>query len=67
MNQDELGNTLFHNLTPGKQRNLIYIVAKPKSQDIRIRKAIVIIEYLKSSGGTIDFKELNEALKVKKD
>ncbi|UTW61925.1 DUF1905 domain-containing protein [bacterium SCSIO 12741] len=62
--QDEDGSSLFHALTPGKQRNLLYIIGKPKSADLRLHKAIVILNYLKSTGGRLDFKELNEALKV---
>lgn len=61
--QDEIGKAIFHQLTPGKQRSLIYIIGKPKSSDSRINKAIAIIEYLKSTGGKLDFKELNMALK----
>jgi hypothetical protein len=65
-NQDDEGKRVFHSLTKGKQRNLLYIVGKPKSSDIRLRKAITILDYLKFTGGKLDFKELNEALKVKK-
>lgn len=63
--QDEDGNSVFHTLTPGKQRSLIHLVAKPKSSDIRIHKALTILNYLKNTGGRLDFKELNEALKTK--
>ena len=63
LHQDEMGNKLFHALTPGKQRNLIYIAGKPKSSDIRLKKSLVIVNYLKSTNGKLDFKELNEAFK----
>lgn len=63
---DDEGNRYFRALTIGKQRNLIHIVGKIKSSDIRIRKAIAIVDYLKVSKGILDFKALNEALKVKK-
>lgn len=62
---DDKGNEIFHDLTKGKQRNLIHIIGKPKNIDIRIRKAITIIDYIKSTGGVLDFKDLNDALKVK--
>lgn len=60
---DELGNSIFHQLTPGRQRNLIHIVSKYKNTETRINKALVIVDYLKRSNGVIDFKELNEAFK----
>jgi bifunctional DNA-binding transcriptional regulator/antitoxin component of YhaV-PrlF toxin-antitoxin module len=54
---------VFHSLTIGKQRNLIHIVGKVKSSEVRIKKALVILEYLKSVNGKLDFKELNQAFK----
>ncbi len=60
---DPEGKAIFHELTPGKQRNLIHLVGKPKSSEIRIKKALVILNYLKSVNGQLDFKELNEAFK----
>ena len=63
---DQEGNKVFNKLTKGKQRTLLHIIAKPKSLDIRIRKAITIVDYLKVTNGNIDFKQLNEALKVRK-
>ncbi len=62
---DDEANTYFHALTPGKQRNLIYIVNKVKSLDIRAHKAMVIMEHLKINRGKLDFKVLNESLKVR--
>lgn len=63
--QDEQGKAFFHALTPGKQRALLFIAGKPKTSATRLRKAITIVEYLKSTGGRLDFKELNEAMKNK--
>ena len=60
---DEHAYTIFKNLTPGKQRSLIHVIGKPKSSEIRIKKALVMLEYLKSVNGKLDFKELNEAFK----
>lgn len=53
----------FHQLTPGKQRSLLYLIAKPKGQETRIKKAIVISEHLKNHKGKLDFKILNEEYK----
>lgn len=60
---DEEGNELFHALTPGKQRTLLYIAGSPKTSETRIKKAVVVIEHLKANGGKIDFKRLNLDMK----
>jgi len=60
---DEEGSEVFHKLTPGKQRSLLFLVGKPKTSETRLKKAVVIIDYLKMTGGKLDFKELNEAFK----
>ena len=63
---DEEGNTLFHALTLGKQRSLLHIIGKPKNSDTRLRKALVIIDFLKHNSGILDFKLLNQAFKDSK-
>lgn len=63
LNQDPEGDVLFHQLTPGKQRSLLYIIGKPKSEQIQINKGLTILEYLKEVNGKLDFKELNIAFK----
>lgn len=63
LDQDETGNAYFHALTPGKQRNLIYIVGKVKSVDKQINKGLAILHHLKDVGGKLDFKMLNEMIK----
>ena len=60
---DEEGYEVFHTLTIGKQRSLVYQIGKPKSSELRIRKALAMLEYLKSVNGNLDYKELNEAYK----
>ena len=67
LNQDPEGDKLFHSLTPGKQRSLIFIVGKLKNQDKRIQKAFIIIEHLKEYQGNLDYRQLNEDFKSKKD
>lgn len=64
LEMDSEADKYFHALTLGKQRNLIYIVAKPKNSDTRLRKAIVITDFLKSNKGKLDFRMLNEAFKL---
>ena len=53
----------FDKLTPGKQRNLIYFADSVKSSDIRIRRALVVMNHLKLHKGIIDFKELTNEMK----
>lgn len=60
---DEEAYRVFHTLTPGKQRGLMYVIAKPKGADTRIKKAVQISEYLKSVNGKLDYKELNIYMK----
>ena len=61
--QDEGAHRYFHALTPGRQRTLIYVVAKVKNPDSRIRKALAIAEHLNTSRGKLDFKALNLVIK----
>ena len=60
---DEEGDTYFHALTPGKQRTLLHIIGSPKTSDTRIRKAIVVVEFLKTNRGKLDFRALQQAFK----
>lgn len=63
LQQDEAGNQLFHALTPGKQRNLLYIAGQPKTSEVRLKRAVVLVAHLKANQGKIDFKRLNLDLK----
>lgn len=60
---DEEGSRFFHQLTPGKQRSLLHIIGKPKSSAIRLKKAVVVLDFLKLNNGQLDFKLLNQAFK----
>jgi len=66
LKQDKKANMLFEELTPGKQRNLIYIVGQAKNTDLRIMRSIIIIDHLKNNLGKIDFRSLNKELQAKK-
>ncbi len=57
--QDAEGNRLFHALTAGKMRTLLYIAGNVKSSDKRIERALAIVEHLKMNDGKIDYKTLN--------
>lgn len=57
------GASWFENLTDGKKRNLIHMVATVKSSDLRITKALIILDHLRANTGKLDFKLLIEAMK----
>jgi hypothetical protein len=63
LKMDDEASVLFHALTPGKQRNLLFIVGKPKTSDTRLIKALIVVNYLKQTGGKLDFRALNEAFR----
>ncbi len=63
LNQDDEGSEYFHALTKGKQRTLIYIVAKVKNTNSRLNKALAIVHHLKEFQGKLDFKVLNQTIK----
>lgn len=64
--EDPEGDAHFHALTKGKQRALLYQIAKPKRAATRLDRAVGIFEYLKNTGGRLDFKELNSFLKERR-
>ena len=63
---DKEGNRLFHALTPGRQRTLLYIIGKGKQQDRRIDRAVVVVAHLKARKGKIDYKQLSQELKSRR-
>lgn len=62
--QDPEGSKYFDQLTPGKQRSLIYLVRKVKNVDSQLNKGLAIMDHLKSERGKLDFKKLNQLIKV---
>lgn len=63
LEQDVLASKLFHSLTPGKQRTLIYYSDNVKSSEIKIRRALVVMEHLVEMNGGLDFKILAASIK----
>ncbi|MBA2378427.1 MAG: DUF1905 domain-containing protein [Blastocatellia bacterium] len=63
LDQDPEGDELFHGLTPGKQRSILYILGKPKDLDRRIQMGLIVIEHLKDNEGKIDHSTLAQDLK----
>ncbi len=64
LRQDDEASEIFHQLTPGKQRTLIYYADNVKSSQIKLRRGLVVAEHLKSTNGLVDFKLLNEEMKA---
>ena len=62
---DKKASKLFHGLTKGKQRTLLYIVNSAKSSDKRIERSLIITRHLDRHAGKIDYKKLNAELKNK--
>ena len=62
--QDKAGKEYFYKLTPGRQRNIIYGVSQVKNPDLRIHRAMIMINHLKKNKGKIDFRQLNAELKT---
>jgi hypothetical protein len=63
LKQDREGDKLFHKLTPGKQRSILYWVGTVKDVDKRIHTALIFIEHLKKNEGKIVPNELTAELK----
>jgi len=63
LNQDPEGNKLFHTLTAGKQRSMMWFIGKVKDIDKRIHTALVFVEHLKKNDGKIVSEELQQELK----
>lgn len=60
--QDREGNRIFHALTRGKQRTLLYIIGSVKHTEKRLRRALVIVRHLKANHGTVNYRQLAAAL-----
>lgn len=63
LNQDADGDRLFHALSPGKQRSLIYMVSNVTNIDNRIHLALIILEHLKENGGKVVAEQLQHDIK----
>lgn len=63
LDQDPEGEKLFHSLTAGLQRSMLYSIGKRKDVDQRIHVSLVLIEHLKKNSGKIIQEELRIELK----
>lgn len=58
LDQDLEGGTLFEALSDGKKRYIIHYVSSVKSSQLRIDRAILLINNLKTMGEKFDFRHL---------
>jgi hypothetical protein len=63
LKQDRHGSKLFHSLTAGKQRSILWWIGKIKDIDKRIHTALIFIEHLKKNDGKIVHDRLDAELK----
>lgn len=54
----------FNRLSMGKRRSLIYLVLKVKSPRVRINKSLAIAHHLRTQGGNIDYKQLQDDFRL---
>ena len=66
LQQDPEFEAVFHHLTLGKQRTLIYMISKFKTEVKQLEKLMILRNYLVSVKGKLDYKELNQAFKDSK-
>lgn len=63
LRQDPDGDRLFHALTGGMQRSVLYMIAAVKDIDKRIHLSLIVVEHLKDNGGKVDQARLFEEIK----
>jgi hypothetical protein len=63
LKQDIEGSELFHSLTAGKQRSMLYLIGKIKDIDRRIHSALILLEHLKKNDGKIIGDQLQAELR----
>lgn len=56
--EDPEGDKIFHTLSAGKLRTMLYVVSQGTDSDDRIWRAVQVIEHIKKRNGKIDFKAL---------
>jgi hypothetical protein len=61
--QDREGSRLFHLLTSGRQRTLLYIIGSASDPEARAWRASIIIRHLRDNNGRINYKKLSQSLK----
>lgn len=63
LRQDPEGDLLFHGLTGGMQRSLLYMLGSIKNIDRRIHIGLIVLEHLKENNGKVNGLRLQEDMK----
>lgn len=63
LRQDAEGDRLFHALTAGMQRSLLYMIGSVKNIDKRIHLGLIVLEHLKENGGKVVAEQLQHDIK----
>ena len=63
LKQDADGDRMFHALSAGKQRSLIYLVSNVSDIDKRIHVALLVVAHLKENGGEVIGERLYQEIK----
>ena len=63
LRQDKEGDRLFHSLTAGRRRTLLYTINSAKNTDSRLARAVIVIRHLKANGGKVNYRQLSEMLR----
>lgn len=63
LRQDEEGSRLFHALTGGMQRSLLYFIGNVKNVDRRIELGLIVLQHLKDNDGKVIGDRLQEDIK----
>jgi hypothetical protein len=61
--QDKEGSRVFHSLTQGRQRTLLYIIGSANNPEARAWKASIIMRHLRDNKGKIHYGQLSQSLK----
>lgn len=61
--QDPEGAVLFDNLSPGKQRSLLFYINKIKSSQIKIDRSFILLNHLKNNLGKLNTDALLQEFK----
>lgn len=64
LRQDNEGERMFNELTPGRQRLMITLILMNKNVDKRITRALVGLELLKNTDGKFDYHAQHEAMRL---
>ena len=63
MDSDEEAEHYFKKLTPGKQRALLHIIIKIKSESLRLERSMIMLEHVRVNRGKVNFRMLLDAFK----